>query len=118
AFGAAETIKMRELCRDPAQIVPYPAQDCIDLGRRFFREGGAEIIAADAVFAQARSNEAEKSRGGIADALAVEPPDQSQSTRDQPPGDRIGRRFQRDSDPSATTSKAGLHCSDVVATAQ
>ena len=51
-----DVIEMGELGADPAEIVPDAGQDGFDLLRRFFREGGGEIVAADAVLAQPRAD--------------------------------------------------------------
>src|SRR5664280_1551636 len=49
---------MSEFGAHAPKIVPYAAQDGIDLGGRFFRKCGNQILAADAVFRQQRTDRA------------------------------------------------------------
>ena len=53
-----DVVEMGEFGADAAEIVPDAGQDFLDLFGRFFREGGLEILAADAVFAQPAADEA------------------------------------------------------------
>ena len=39
-------VEVHELDGEPAEIVPHAGQDRFDLGVGFFREGGAEVVAA------------------------------------------------------------------------
>ena len=52
-----DVIEMGELGADAAEIVPDAGEDGLDLLRRFFREGGGQIGAADPVLAQHRSDQ-------------------------------------------------------------
>src|ERR1039458_1725165 len=49
---------MGEFGAHAPEIVPDPAQDRVDLGGRFFRKCGNQILAADAVFRQQRTDRA------------------------------------------------------------
>src|ERR1019366_2101569 len=49
---------MGEFGAHAPEIVPDPAQDRVDLGGRFFRKSGNQILAADAVFRQQRTDRA------------------------------------------------------------
>ncbi|MFK4508282.1 hypothetical protein ABIF81_003460 [Bradyrhizobium daqingense] len=57
AIVVPDVIDMGELGADAAEIVPDAHQDAFDLVRRLLRKGGGEIGAADAVLAQARSDQ-------------------------------------------------------------
>ena len=48
-----DVVEMGEFGADAAEIVPDAGQDFLDLLRGFFREGGREVLAADAVLAHA-----------------------------------------------------------------
>src|ERR1019366_1408580 len=49
---------MGEFGAPAPEIVPDPAQDRVDLGGRFFRKCGNQILSADAVFRQQRTDRA------------------------------------------------------------
>src|SRR5450759_1793406 len=49
---------MGEFGAHAPEIVPDPAQDRVDLGGRFFRKCGNQILTADAVFRQQRTDRA------------------------------------------------------------
>ena len=51
-----DVIEMGELGADAAEIVPDARENGFDLLRRFFRESGAQIGAADLLFAQRRTD--------------------------------------------------------------
>ena len=53
-----DVIDMGELGADAAEIVPDAGQDRLDLLGRFFREGGRQVSAADALLAQQRADRA------------------------------------------------------------
>jgi len=53
-----EAVEVGELGGHAAEIVPHAAQDFLDLGGGFFRKGGGEIGAADAVLRQPRADAA------------------------------------------------------------
>ena len=53
-----DVIEVGELGADAAEIVPDAGQNGFDLFRRFFREGGLEILAADPVLTQPAADEA------------------------------------------------------------
>ena len=57
AIVIPDMVEMGELGADAAEIVPDAGQDRLDLLRRFFREGGLQIFAADAVLAQPAADE-------------------------------------------------------------
>ena len=52
-----DMVEMGELGADAAEIVPDAAKDFLDFLGRFFRKGGFQVFAADAVFAQPRTDE-------------------------------------------------------------
>ena len=54
-----DVVEMGEFGADAAEIVPDARQDLLDLLRRFFREGGFEIFAADPVFPQLGSDKSQ-----------------------------------------------------------
>ena len=64
---------MREFHCHAAEIIPNAGEDVIDFGRGFFREGGAQIIAAEAVFLPQRPELARERSDEIRRLLAVGP---------------------------------------------
>ena len=50
-----QPVDVREFGGDAAEIVPDAAQDRFDLFRRFFREGGGELVAREARLLEART---------------------------------------------------------------
>ena len=63
--GDGKLVEMRELYRDAAEIVPDAGEDLFDLGVGFLREGGAQIIAADAVLRAEAARRAHERAGEI-----------------------------------------------------
>ena len=86
----AEFIEMGELDRKAPEIVPHADQDRLDLGIGFFRECGAEIVAADAMFLEQRAGLAHHPGNEIRRALAIGRLGRVQH-RDGKPADRRDR---------------------------
>src|SRR5271166_2817889 len=63
---------MRELHRDPPEIVPDAGEDLLDLGVGFFRKSGAQIFSGKAVFLEQRADLAHRRTGEVRRAPAVE----------------------------------------------
>ena len=57
AIVIPDVVEMGELGADTAEIVPHAGENRFDLLGRFLREGGLQILAADAVLAQPPANE-------------------------------------------------------------
>ena len=81
-------VEMRELGGDAAEIVPDAGEDLFDLGVGFFRECGAQIFAAEAMFLEQRADLAHQRAGHIRRALAVHPLDAAQQRRRRADADR------------------------------
>ena len=67
-----DVIEMGELGADAAEIVPDAGQNRFDLFRRFLREGGLEIFAADPVLAQPAADEARGAAEEIGGLVRIE----------------------------------------------
>ena len=67
-----DVVEMGELGADAAEIVPDAGQDFFDLFRRFFREGGREVLAADPVLAQPAADEAGDAAEEIGGLVRIE----------------------------------------------
>ena len=78
-----EFVEVRELDGEPAEIVPHAGQDLFDLGVGFFRKGGAQVLAAEAVFLEQRPSLAHQRAGEIGGAPAIHELDRAH----QPNGD-------------------------------
>src|SRR5262245_19910797 len=63
---------MGELGADAAEIVPDAGEYLLDLLRRLFREGGPQILAADAVLAQAAADELRRMAEEICRLVRIE----------------------------------------------
>jgi hypothetical protein len=93
AIVVPDVVEMGEFGADAAEIVPHAGEDRFDLLGRFFREGGLEILAADAVLAQSSANQlrdaAEHPRGleGIEIARRAQKRDRGRAHR------RLGQRL-------------------------
>ena len=64
-------VEVRELDGEPAEIVPHAGQDLFDLGVGFFRKGGAQVLAAEAVLLEQRPGLAHQRTGEIGGAPAI-----------------------------------------------
>ena len=101
----AEFIEVRELDRDAPEIVPHAGEDLLDLGVGFFRKGGAQVVAADAVFRKQRADLAHQRAGEVRRALAIHALDRAQERR---------RRWRRWS-ASSRASKRGFRHQSAIA---
>ncbi len=68
--ATAEFVEMRELNGDPAEIVPHAGEYPLDLGVGFFRECGAQVVTAEAVFREQRAEAAHQRAGEVGRAAA------------------------------------------------
>src|SRR5262245_32904935 len=82
-----DVVKMGELGADAAEIVPDTGKNLLDLFRRFFGEGGLQILAADAVLAQAPADEQRSASEEIRGLVRVKQPRDAQK-RDRDAADR------------------------------
>jgi hypothetical protein len=74
---------MDEFGYDAADIVPYAAQDGVNFGGRFFREGGCQIGAADPIFRQERADATHERAGEICQDIWIDKVQQvEQANRD------------------------------------
>src|SRR5271165_7151784 len=110
AFPAAQTVEMRKLGADAAEIVPHAVQDFFDLLRRFLRESGAKIVATQLMFTQMRAGACDQPRHPVADAHAIEIPEQLKDGGDQHASAGVDGRLDADGKPTAKASKRRFHC--------
>ncbi len=82
---------MHELGGDAAEIVPHAGEDFLDLGVGFFRERGAQLLAAEAVLLEQRSELAHAARRRNSPRAAIRAFDRAQ----QPDRDRADRRVEQ-----------------------
>ncbi len=84
---------MRELDRDAPEIVPHAGEDFFDLVFGFLREGGAQILAADFMLRQQRSDPAHQRAGRIGAAPAIKAFDCAQEAGDDCADDRVEKKL-------------------------
>src|SRR5215211_4959223 len=93
-IAVPQAVEMRVLGRQSSEIVPYATQDLLDLGRRFFRKGGGEVGAADAMLGKERPDAAHEGGAAIGDAVRIGAPDRLEQPYGEPAGSRIDDRLQ------------------------
>src|ERR1043166_7894424 len=91
SFGIAkrEAVEVREFGGHAAEVLPDAVKNEFDLSRRFFRECGGEIGAADAVLFPPRADPAHRPTRKVGGPLAVDAPDRMKK-RDREPADNCG----------------------------
>src|SRR5262249_36010087 len=67
-----DVVEMGKLGANAAEIVPDAGENPFDLLRRFFREGGLQILAADTVLAQAAADELRRAAEEIRRLVRIE----------------------------------------------
>ena len=85
-----QAVDVSEFGRYASEIVPDTVQDGFDFSGGFFRKGGGEIGAADAMLLEPRAEPAHEAAGEVGHAFAAGGADRTQHPNRQPSQRRVG----------------------------
>src|SRR5262245_9733444 len=100
---------MRVFRDNTPEIVPHAAENLLNLSRGLVRIRSREIGAAGAVFGEPRAHPPHDGSCTVGDPIRVGAPDALQKQHGEPPGDRVGARFERRAQSRRQASGCGLH---------